>query len=59
MLREFYNAAAAEGKLEIVYVSSDKDLESFNEYVSCNHGNWRLCGVDVDEGGKDQSIEFG
>jgi thiol-disulfide isomerase/thioredoxin len=34
LLREFYNAAAKDGKLEIVYISSDRDVESFKEYVS-------------------------
>ena len=34
MFRKFYNAAAKEKKMEVVYVSSDKDLASFKEYVS-------------------------
>ena len=34
LFREFYNAAAKEKGLEVVYVSSDKDMESFKEYVS-------------------------
>lgn len=29
---EFYNKIAKEGKLEIVYVSSDRSVESFDEY---------------------------
>ncbi|KAG7372456.1 thioredoxin-like protein [Nitzschia inconspicua] len=32
ILREFYNAAAKDNGLEIVYISSDKDVASFEEY---------------------------
>lgn len=34
LLREFYNAAAKDNGLEVVYVSSDKDVASFEDYVS-------------------------
>ena len=34
LLREFYTAAAKKNGLEVVYVSSDKDVPSFEEYVS-------------------------
>jgi nucleoredoxin len=39
ILREFYLAAAKDNGLEIVYISSDREVESFEEYVStgtCN-----------------------
>ncbi|KAL3897456.1 MAG: hypothetical protein SGARI_006914 [Bacillariaceae sp.] len=32
LFREFYNVAAKEKGLEVVYISSDKDVESFKEY---------------------------
>lgn len=34
VLAQFYNKCAKEGKLEIVYVSSDRTVESFNEYYA-------------------------
>ena len=48
LFREFYNAAAKEKGLEVVYVSSDKDVESFTVYVSveCNT-ILLLCGCSV------------
>jgi hypothetical protein len=32
ILKEFYKTCAEQGKLEIVYISSDKNLSEFNEY---------------------------
>jgi nucleoredoxin len=32
LLIQFYNKCAKEGKVEIIYVSSDKTIESFDEY---------------------------
>ena len=34
MLVDFYNNQAKDGKFEIVYVSSDKDMEEFNGYFA-------------------------
>jgi len=32
ILKEFYKSCAEKGKLEIVYISSDKSINEFNEY---------------------------
>lgn len=43
ILREFYNAVAKDNKLEIVYVSSDRDVPSFEDYVSAVKIRCILC----------------
>jgi thiol-disulfide isomerase/thioredoxin len=42
VLREFYLSAAKGNGLEIVYISSDKSVESFEEYVSVKCGDGTL-----------------
>jgi nucleoredoxin len=39
LLMQLYNAAAKDGKLEIVYVSSDSNPEEFEGYVSTSKYN--------------------
>lgn len=46
LLREFYNAAAKDNGLEIVYISSDKDLPSFEEYVSFGYQKVKITNRD-------------
>jgi nucleoredoxin len=43
-LIQFYNKCAKDGKLEIIYVSSDKTIESFDEY----YGNMPWLAVPTD-----------